>query len=192
MQNHLAADPFGERRKSLEEAFYKAKDRQLLDQLRHELSTLEAKKKLAHVSGIVEQRVLDQLVQAGVTAETLTAVVMIPIVEVAWVDGSLSTEERDSVLNAAIAQGITANSASFELLKSWLKDRPDPRIVSAWKDYVREAARLMPRIAVDELKHRMIIGATRVADSAGGFLGLATISRSERAKIDELSKAYDG
>jgi hypothetical protein len=192
MLNHLAADPFGERRRSLEEAFFKEKDRQLLDQLRNELSALEDRKKLAHVSGIVEQRVLGQLVQAGVTAETLAAVVMIPIVEVAWVDGSLSTDERDAVLNAAVAQGITTDSASYELLKLWLRNRPDPRIIAAWKEYVTEVARLMPSDAVSEFKRAMIDRATRVAESAGGFLGMATISKSERAKIDELAKACDG
>jgi len=191
MFSHLVVDPFAERRKTLEDAFFKAKDHQLLDKMRSELAALEEKKKLAHVSGIVEQHVLDQLVKSGVTAESLTAVVMIPIMEVAWVDGSLSPDERDAVLNAAVEQGISADSASYELLKTWLKERPNPKIIAAWKDYVREVARMMPRGALAEFKCAMINRATRVAESAGGFLGIATISKSERAKIDELSKAYD-
>src|SRR6478752_3295294 len=129
MLNHLSADSFAERRRNLEDAFFKARDRQLLAKLRTELFALEESKKLAHVSGIVEQHVLDHLLKAGVTAETLTAVTMIPLVEVAWVDGSISAEERDAVLNAAVAQGIPANSASYELLEAWLKDRPDPNIL---------------------------------------------------------------
>jgi len=92
--------------------------------MRNELSALEEKRKLAYVSGIVKQHVLDQLVKSGVTAESLTAVVMIPIMEVAWVDGSISTDESDAVLNAAVAEGISADSASYELLKAWLKERP--------------------------------------------------------------------
>jgi hypothetical protein len=192
MLNHIAADPFGERRRNLEDAFFKTKDRELLDKMRNELSALEEKRKLAHVSGIVKQHVLDQLVKSGVTAESLTAVVMIPIVEVAWVDGSISTDESDAVLNAAVAEGISADSASYELLKAWLEERPSPKIIAAWKDYVREVARMMPKHAVAELKRTIIDRATRVAESAGGFLGIATISKTERAKIDELSKAYDG
>ena len=191
MLNHLVVDAFGERRKTLEDAFFKAKDHQLLDKMRSELAALEEKNKLAHLSGIVEQHVLDQLVKSGVTAESLTAVVMIPIVEVAWVDGALSTDERDAMLNSAVEQGISADSAAYELLKAWLKERPNPKIIEAWKDYVREVARMMPRSAVSEFKRTMISRATSVAESAGGFLGIATISKSERAKIDELSKVYD-
>ena len=106
-------------------------------------------------------------------------------------DGALSTDERDAMLNSAVEQGISADSAAYELLKAWLKERPNPKIIEAWKDYVREVVRMMPRSAVSEFKRTMISRATRVAESAGGFLGIATISKSERAKIDELSKVYD-
>lgn len=185
-------DPFGDRRKSLEEAFFKDKDQQLMEKMRSELSAMEDKKQLAHVSGIVEERVLDHLVKAGVKAETLAAVSLIPLVEVAWADGSISPEERDAVLNAAAAHGVEQGTAPHEILKAWLKDRPDSHVIAAWKEYVREMARLMPKEAIAEFKRTMIDRATRVAESAGGFLGLATISKHERAAIDELAKVYDG
>ena len=51
---------------------------------------------------------------------------------------------------------------------------------------------MMPKDAVADFKRTMIDRATRVAEAAGGFLGLATISKSERAAIDEFAKAYDG
>ena len=192
MLSHVSADPFAERGRSLEEAFFKEKDRQLLSNLRSELFALEETKKLAHVSGIVEQQVLEHLVKANVNAETLAAVAMIPLVEVAWVDGSISTEERNAVLNAAAAERIAANGAAYELLEAWLRERPNPNILTAWKDYVREVSRLMPPDVVTELKRTMIQRTTRVAESAGGFLGLAAISASERSKIDELAKTYAG
>jgi tellurite resistance protein len=185
-------DAFGERRKSLEEAFFKDRDQQLMAKMRSELEALEEKRKLAQVSGIVEERVLHALVQAGVKAETLAAVSLVPLVEVAWVDGSVSPEERAAVLNAAVKQGIQPDSAPYEMLQRWLQDRPDPHIVAAWKDYVREVSKLMPPPEVAEFKRNMLDRATRVAEAAGGFLGLATISKSERAKIDELAKAFEG
>jgi len=183
-------DAFGDRRKSLEEAFFKDKDKQLMEKMRLELSALEEKKQLAHVSGIVEERVLDNLVKAGVTAETLAAVSLIPMVEIAWVDGSVTPEERDAVLNAAAAQGVKPDTASYEILRAWLKERPDSHVIAAWKDYVREASRLMPKDTVAAMKKAMIDRATRVAEAAGGFLGMATISKSERAAIDEFAKAF--
>ena len=186
------SDAFGERRKNLEEAFFKDKDRQLMDKMRFELEAMEEKKKLAHVSGLVEERVLEHLVKAGVKAETLAAVSLIPLVEVAWADGAVSAEERDAVLNAAAAQGVHPDTAPYEILKAWLKTRPDSHVVAAWKEYVREMAHLMPKDAIAEFKRAMIDRATRVAESAGGFLGMATISKSEKNAIDEFAKVFDG
>src|SRR5262249_52837952 len=117
-------DIFRQRERSLEEAFFKDRDSKLIEKMRLELEAFEEKKKLAHVSGIVEERVLHHLAQAGVRAETLAAVSLIPLVEVAWVDGSVSPEERDAVLNAAANQGVHPDSAPYEILKSWLKERP--------------------------------------------------------------------
>jgi hypothetical protein len=189
---HSSNDPFKQREIGLEEAFFKERDRQLMDKLRGELSAFEEKRKVAHVTGIVEEHVLNSLVQAGVRAETLAAVTLIPLVEVAWCDGTVAPEEREAVLNAAVSQGIHRDSAAHELLKKWLEQHPDPRIITAWKEYVHELARLAPKETIAAMKKNMLDRATRVAAAAGGFLGLATISKHEKAKIDELAKAWDG
>jgi hypothetical protein len=183
---------FEKRGASLEEAFFKDRDQQLMEKMRGELAAMEETKKLAHVTGIVEERVLSGLVKAGVRAETLAAVVLIPLVEVAWCDGSISPEERDAVLNAAVSQGIAVDSAPHALLKSWLERRPDPQILASWKDYVRELAHVVPKETIAAMKKSSVERATRVASAAGGFLGISTISKQEQAKIDELSKAWDG
>ena len=185
-------DPFEQRRRSLEEAFFKARDQQLLAKLRNELSSFEAEKQLAHVSGIVEQSVLNHLVQAGINAESLAAVGLVPLVEVAWCDGTVAPEERDAVLNAAAARGIAPDTAAHELLRHWLDERPDPHIFAAWKEYVHEMARIMPKEALAGMRKQLMDRAERVAAAAGGFLGLSTISKHERAKLDELAKAWDG
>ena len=61
---------FEARGRALEEAFFQARDRELLEKLRGELASLEESKKLAHVSGIVQEHVLSNLVKAGIKAET--------------------------------------------------------------------------------------------------------------------------
>lgn len=185
-------DSFRQREIALEEAFFKERDRHLMDKLRGELSAFEERKKLAHVSGIVEEHVLTSLVQAGVRAETLAAVGLIPMVEVAWCDGMVPPSERDAVLNAAIAQGVHPDSAAYDLLKHWLDQPPDPKIAEAWKEYVHEMSHIMPKESLAAMRTHMLDRCRRVAAAAGGFLGLATISKHEQAKIDEFAKAWEG
>lgn len=190
MREHQT-DIFRQRERSLEEAFFKDRDQKLMEKMRRELEALEERNKLAHVTGIVEDRVLANLVAAGVRAEALTAVTLIPLVEVAWCDGSVAAEERDAVLNAAAGEGIKPDTAAYELLQSWLHQRPDLQVITAWKEYVQEASRLMPKDTIAELKKKMIGRCQRVAQAAGGFLGLATISKTEQSKIDDFAKAFD-
>jgi hypothetical protein len=183
-------DSFKQRERGLEEAFFKERDRQLIEKLRSHLAALEHKAQLAHVTGIVEDHVLHSLTEAGVRAETLAAVLLIPLVEVAWCDGTVAAEERDAILNAASQQGIHRGSPSRDLLEHWLTERPDPRIITAWEEYVHELARLMPGPALETMKKNALDRMTNVASAAGGFLGLSTISKHEKQKIDEIAKAW--
>ena len=50
-----SGDAFSSRGRALEEAFFKDRDQKLLSKLKTELEHFEESKKLAHVSGIVEQ-----------------------------------------------------------------------------------------------------------------------------------------
>jgi hypothetical protein len=189
--NSGSLDPFKQRERSMEDAFFRDRDRELMEKMRSQLSSMEEKQKLAHVTGIVEEHVLASLVAAGVKADTLGAVTLIPMVEVAWCDGNVADEERDAVLNAANGQGIRSDSASYELLSHWLSERPDAKIIGAWKEYVHEMARIMPKDSLASLKKNMLDRVNKVASSAGGFLGLSTISKHEQTKIDELARAWD-
>lgn len=188
--NSGSIDPFKQRQQGMEDAFFKDRDRQLMEKMRSQLSAMEEKKKLGHVTGIVEEHVLASLVEAGVNAETFAAVSLIPLVELAWCDGNVAAEERDAVLNAAAGQGIRSDSAGYELLTHWLNERPDPKIIAAWKEYVAELARIMPPESLAPLKENMLDRLNKVASSAGGFLGLSTISKHEQAKIDEIARAW--
>jgi hypothetical protein len=190
--NELRIDPFEERRKGLEEAFFKERDQELLKKLRSELEAFEERQKIAHVSGITDDKVLTDLVQAGVKAESLLVMRLAPLVMVAWCDGMVAAEERAAVLNAAAALDIHPGSAPYEVLDRWLQEPPDDRVVTAWKEYVKALARILPAPTVKELRKQMVDRCTRVAAAAGGFLGLATISHEEKAKIDEFARAWDG
>jgi hypothetical protein len=184
-------EAFEKRRMALEDAFFLARDQRLMEKMRTELAAMEQRQQLAHVTGIAEDQLLTSLVKAGVRPETLAAIGLIPMVEVAWCDGSVAPEERDAVLNAAVSEGVHPTSAPYELLKHWLDERPDPQIIAAWKEYVKQLSHVMPKEGLAAMKKHVLDRCTRVAAAAGGFLGLSTISKHERAKIDEFAKAWD-
>ena len=185
-----AGDVFGDRRKALEDSFFRERDQVLVEKLRMELETVEEHRNLAHVSGILDDKVLANLMKAGVRAETLLAVTLIPVVEVAWADGSVSEDEREAVLKAAADNGIKAGSAAHQLLSQWLKDRPDVRIIAAWKEYVGALAKAMPADAMLVLRERLIGRMRTVAEATWSFMGLGRkISKVEQSAIEEFERA---
>jgi hypothetical protein len=182
-------DFLGDRRRALEESFFAERDRLLLDKLRGELSELEERRHLAHVSGVLDEKVLQDLVASGVRAETLAAVRLIPLVEVAWCDGKVSAAERSAVLKASIEYGIQEGTACYSLLDSWLQNRPDSRVVGSWKDYVGHLAKMMPPESMQKLRDELANYLKKVATAAGGILGMKSISKKEQDTIDELIQA---
>jgi hypothetical protein len=178
---------FEARGRALEEAFFQKRDQELLEKMRGELESFEETRKLAHVSGIVQEHVLMNLVKAGIKAETLAAVTTIPMVEVAWCDGAVNAAEKAAILNAASNMGLQPGTAPHDLLERWLVDRPDSRIVAAWKEYVQELAKLMPKHTIDAMHKNVIDRCVRVAEAAGGFVGIHRISKVEQATIDDFA-----
>jgi hypothetical protein len=185
-----ASDVFGDRRKALEDSFFRERDQLLLEKLRMELETVEEHRNLAHVSGILDDKVLANLVKAGVRAETLMAVTLIPLVEVAWADGSVSEDECAAVLKAAAENGVKEGSAAHQLLSHWLKDRPDVRIIASWKEYVGALAKAMPADAMLVLRERLIGRMRTVAEATWSLMGLGRkISKVEQSAIEEFERA---
>src|ERR1041384_7483850 len=113
-----------ERGKALEDEFFRREDKRLIGRLQ-ELKAAEANREaLAKASGITKPEVLDTLVKLGIRAETLAALSVVPLVEVAWADGTLDARERQAVLEHAVHAGITRGSTAYGLLEAWLERRP--------------------------------------------------------------------
>jgi hypothetical protein len=126
-----------------------------------------------------------------VTPETVMAFTVIPLVEVAWADGSISSGERKAVLRAAAERGIEDGSTNYQLLVNWLERKPEPELFEVWKQYAKDLVSGLDPYIADSVKGRVIERTTSIAEAAGGFLGLNRISDEERAILDEIAAAFD-
>jgi hypothetical protein len=192
IQNMNPSDAFHARQMSLEAAFFGKVDAELLKNLRSELAALEEANKMAHVSGILDEKVLRDLVRVGVTAESLLAMRFVPMVHVAWADRKISPEERAAILRAAESENVLPNSPAYGVLQSWLQRSPDPAVLAAWKEYIRELARSMPSESLTELRERTKSLCYKVAQAAGGVFGIGSISQAEQEAIDECVNTWSG
>ncbi len=181
---------FEKRSAALEEVFFKNADDQLLDKLRQHQFNQVTKQDISAATGIHDPELLDRLIGMKITVQSLAALSVIPLVEVAWADGELDERERKAVLQAADDAGIPHDGPGYKLLQEWLGSKPPAHMLSAWKDYIEAMAETLPPDEYAKVRDNLLTRAEQVAKSAGGFLGLAKISDAEQKKLDELKAAF--
>jgi CRP-like cAMP-binding protein len=138
----------------------------------------------------LDRALSETLVGLGIRSETLAALTLIPLVQVAWADEHLDAQEQRAVLRGAESVGIARDSPNHALLRGWLEERPDPKLFEAWRDFVTA---LCSRLSIEgqlQLREDLLGRAREVAAAAGGFLGVRAISRREEAVLRELESVF--
>ena len=184
-------DALNNRGRMLEDRFFLERDRVLIEKLRELQKMEETRQALSAVSGITNEKVLQKLVDLDVQPEIVASLAVVPLVEVAWADGRVDAKEREAIMRASAEAGLTKGSPDFDLLDRWLTHRPDPGLIEAWEHYTEGLCELLGEEERQALRTNLVERARRVADAAGGFLGLTSrISDEERRMLDRLDAAF--
>lgn len=176
--------------KALEDSFFANENARLLRQLREATAREEKKKEFQEYLNIENDEVLDALVELAVEPETLVAFTLVPLVEVAWADGEIQPRERDAIIKAAVERGVEEGSPTCTLLRNWLETPPNPMLLETWGGYIEELMGSLGDQMRAQMKRTILGNAKAIAEAAGGFLGIASISAAEKKKLDELEWAF--
>jgi len=173
------------------DAVFHSREKHLLESFRERLNQLERRQQLAHVSGIRDEAALDRLLGLGITAESLAALGLVPLVWVAWADGEVAAKERERIAAMAQAAGIEPHNGRYPLLEHWLKRRPAPEMVAAWRDYIKQLRDMMSVEDLETLRREILERAGEVARASGGVLGFGErVSPAEQAVLAQLAQAF--
>ena len=185
------SDPVNERGSLMESLFFKRQDEALLQRLRDKRKDQELRDQLMDASGLKDADVLDALIHVGVTADSLTALAMIPLVTVAWADREMQDAEKEAILSAADSAGIGKGTPANELLAAWLTERPAAELLDAWKSYIAAVKDKADATAFGQLKTKVLTSAETIAESAGGILGFGNkTSEAEKKVLEDLASAF--
>lgn len=187
----MSTSSLSDRRKALEDRFFQEEESKKLEKLREELEVKKTKEELGHASGIDDSKLLDALVALDVGASDLSALALIPLVRVAWIDGSIKDGERDAILLAAANQGVSNKSHGYQLLETWLETPPKEELYEAWESYVKALLEEIDEAHAVTLKESILGLAHDVATAAGGVLGIGSISKAEQQVLTSISEAFD-
>lgn len=173
------------------DAVFHNREKHLVEAFRERLDQLERRQQLAHVSGIRDEAVLDRLLGLGITAESLAALGLVPLVWVAWADGEVAARERDRIVAMAQAAGIEPQNGRYPLLEHWLKRRPASEMIEAWREYIKQLRERMSAEDLETLRREIVDRACEVARASGGLLGFGgKVSPAEQAVLMELEQVF--
>lgn len=180
-----------DRGRSLEDEFFRREDARLKDKLRETAQREGIREALAHASGIKSPEILDRLIALDVRPETVTALSLVPLVEVAWADGSIDADERRVLLERAGTSGLAPGSPERALLEEWLARSPEPKLLTAWTQLIQGLCQQMSGEEVAVLRDGLLERARAVAGASGGFLRMGSkVSAAEAAMIKRLESAF--
>jgi hypothetical protein len=186
----MAEDILSDRKRAMEEEFFRKRERELLERMKAERTRQTAKQALAAASGVQDEATLDHLLGLGLDPDAVLALRLVPLVEVAWADGHLDARERQAVLSALEHEGIAPGSTPHVLIQGWLDEPPPPAMLEAWTTYTTALSARLTEPERAALRAAVLGRARAVAEAAGGFLGLGKVSAAEQEVLRRLDRAF--
>ena len=174
--------------KSLEESFFAQENERLLKKMREKAALEERRKAFRESLNLDNDEVIDALIELDLEPQTVAAFSLVPLVKMAWADGKIQSKEREAILAAARERGIEPGGENYELLEGWLEREPRAGLLATWKEYVDALRESVDDSVYDALRERVLSRTKAVAEAAGGFLGIGSISKAEQAVLDRLEE----
>ncbi len=184
----MTKEIFKSREQAFEAVYFAKVDAELIEQIRkrkdHELD----RALLARSTGISDEGLLEKILATGVTASTLEALSLAPLICVAWGNGSLDEAEREAALNAAVSEGLEKGTPGYQLYEAWLSHKPDESLMNTWRQYMSVLMEYLDESGCEQVRSDLNERAERIARASGGVLGIGSISKEEREVLSEIGK----
>ena len=175
-------------KRAREEEYFRKKEQALEEENRQRALREAEKRELGAVIGISEEHLLTELLEGGFTAETIRLLYLIPALEVAWVDGSVSDSENACMVEFARVQGVEKGSPAYEQLLAWLKDKPRADFFESTLRLIGRVCGLQSPTGGEATVRKVMSYCSQIAEASGGWLGLGSkVSRPEGQILDRIA-----
>jgi hypothetical protein len=180
-------NPLADRGRSLEEEYFRKKERELIEKLRRAAAVEETRRDLSRKTGLQDPEMLQELEALGFTPDTVSLLPLVPVLQVAWAEGGVTDAERKLVIQLARSRGITEGSVADRKLAEWLTRRPDSQVFARAMRLVRAT------LAASGQEHGMpsaddlVKYCESIAAASGGLFGINRISTEERTLLAKIA-----
>ena len=160
--------------------------REVREEMERRAAELVEKERLTRAAGLSDVTLADRLRALGITTETAPLLDLLPLVMVAWADGSVSRSERAEVMKLVEARGYSSGSNPWLFMASLLDTKPSGALYDELRLVLRDF------LKGDVAKGEQIVALSRrVAQASGAFFGLGPrIDAKEQEILDRLAAFF--
>jgi hypothetical protein len=184
-------DALAKRGRGLEEEYFRKREQELIEKLRRRGEEAAGRRQLAERSGVADEDILTDLQALGYTPETVMLLHLVPLVQMAWAEGSVSEGERALIVEAARSRGIAEGSEADRQLAAWLATRPSDEIFATTLRAIGAILQASPAGERDKSRSDLLAYCTAIASASGGILGLGKVSEQERQLLARISQEIE-
>ncbi len=139
------------------------------------------KRRVSQVLATDDGALVTRIRQLGFDGDTARVLDLLPLVHVAWADGSVTANERRAITGILAQREIAPGTEAALLIEALMDERPSDTFLNETLELLRDLGGKKGATVVELC--------IQVADASGGFFGLGNkINDEEAALIEEIAK----
>jgi tellurite resistance protein len=144
---------------------------------------LSEKRRIAQAAGTKDLELVERIHALGFTGENAEVIDILPLVYVAWIDGSISRQERAVVFHVLESRGIKKGHPASQMIEVLLEERPTD-------DWMEQALDVIKGLLAghDHKAESLIDLCVAVAEASGGLFGLNRVAAAERQLVEHIAE----
>lgn len=163
-------------------------DRELIEGMRRRAASQQERLRMAEASHIFEPAILEALENLGFDHDTVTLLFVVPLVQVAWADGSVSQIEHDHIFAVASLRGTAADSPAFGRLAEWLNRRPPEEFFEGALNVISAVLSILPPAEREACRQAIVLCCRDAAAAPCHVIGwVSRVCVAKRKAIEHIS-----
>lgn len=151
------------------EEYFRKQEKELVEKMQTDKTRESERREMASTLGTADADIVSALQELGYTPATVPLLYLVPLIQVAWAEESVSKHERRLILDAADLRGIKFGSMAYECLTGWLNARPMEEFFERTLSVIGALLKTLPPEQREIGKRDLVSYCAKVAEVSGGF-----------------------
>jgi hypothetical protein len=184
-------DLLKERERGAEADHFRREDAKLIEKMRERARVGDIAKALADKLRVDDAELLRRVTELGLDQETGPAILLAPLVQVAWAEGRVTDAERKVLLELAASRGLVAGMPAHDKVLEWLRQRPSDALFETALEVMRVGFSVLPAAEREERIKGLVESCRKIASASGEglarLIGMGDVSGDEDRVLDAIA-----